>query len=346
MTILNRKGFALALPLVALCAFPANAQSSSTIRVTADQLCAGASDPGLCHMELASGSHQLLIGNGISDGLCLPEGQPPHVTYVCPPPSEPGGKCKLRDHLSLADTLLSCGGGGIPPRISPGYPILPTNPIPAGPSFDWVKFAGPTDVYCSSADSDVGNGKVSVENGQIVIDPRSNTVPNLTIPNTVGAEGFSSRDLFDHVYNYYTEVPEALRSIGLSTSDINYALTTIPTPGSPLPASTRGTRNNVGFVPGTDSTNFVRSFVVPSPDASRYTDIVVNYTISGEHGLEEGMVIRYGLIDDDGNVTGIRTYGEGNGWRQNAVLRGSWCTYGSNLWEAVDTDVLNLGLNR
>lgn len=233
------------------------------------------------------------------------------------------------------------GGGGEPSGPSgPGF-----NPGGGG-SPDWVDYAGPTDIYCSTKDSDVSNGNVGVsDNGVINIDPRSRTVPDISIPNTVGAEGFSAKDLFDHIYNYYTEIPDSFHDMGLTPDVLGRAIALNPAPNNPQPASPSGTRNNVGTVPGADDTNYVRSFLVSSPDPSRYTDIVVNYTIDGEHALEEGMVIRYGMVGPDGRVEGIRTYGEGNGWRQNAAVRGSWCTYGQNLWEGVDLDTINIGLN-
>ncbi|WP_250623004.1 RHS repeat domain-containing protein [Pinirhizobacter soli] len=67
-----------------------------------------------------------------------------------------------------------------------------------------------------------------------------------------------------------------------------------PTPGRDLPASPGGTKNNVGNIPIMDGDNFVRSYVVASPDPTKYSDIVVNYTIAGDHKLAEGYVMRFG----------------------------------------------------
>lgn len=63
----------------------------------------------------------------------------------------------------------------------------------------------------------------------------------------------------------------------------------------------------------------VRTFLVTSPDPSKFTNITVNYTVAGQHGLNEGFVMRYGEIGATG--TTLRSYGEGNNWRQNMSLR-------------------------
>lgn len=151
-----------------------------------------------------------------------------------------------------------------------------------------------------------------VKDGQIHIQPEDKTVPTIApIPNNVGATGVSPSDRSFHAYNVRT-------NSSLTGAQAGDGLRTNPTPGNDSPATADGTRNNVGAIPTAGNNNFVRSFLVPSPDPGRFTDVTVNYTIAGEHGLAEGFVMRYGEIGDGGTV--LRSYGEGNNWRQNPML--------------------------
>jgi hypothetical protein len=84
----------------------------------------------------------------------------------------------------------------------------------------------------------------------------------------------------------------------------------------------------------------VRSFLVPSPDSSRYTDIIVNYTVADEHGLAEGFVMRYGEVGEQGNVTSLRSYGEGNAWQQNPALGFIWRPQVGNVWTQNQLEVI------
>jgi hypothetical protein len=89
----------------------------------------------------------------------------------------------------------------------------------------------------------------------------------------------------------------------------------------------------------------VQSFRVESPDPTKYTDITVNYTIEGKHGLTEGFVMRYGEIGPDGNIT-IRTYGEGNAWEQSPLLERFWKPQIERVWKGVDDETLKSILPR
>jgi len=78
-------------------------------------------------------------------------------------------------------------------------------------------FKGDTN-YCSRSAPDINlknhgpNGKlVHATDDLISIYPRAGSVPHATIPNTVGADGFSTWALNDHVYNVYTDT----RGMGL-----------------------------------------------------------------------------------------------------------------------------------
>ena len=67
--------------------------------------------------------------------------------------------------------------------------------------------------------------------------------------------------------------------------------------------------------------NFVFSYLVENEEVDQ-SDLVVNYTVEDEHALEEGYVVRYAQLNDDGSID-IITYGEGNAWEQgNGLSRG------------------------
>jgi RHS repeat-associated protein len=141
------------------------------------------------------------------------------------------------------------------------------------------------------------------------------------IPNTVGARGVLSSDFSFHTYLVAGD--SGIRD----SRAFSRALANNPTPGHDHPASPSGTLNDVGtaFRSGNYDigSNYVRSFTVPSPDPHKYTDMVVNYTVSGKHELDEGFVILYGLKGKSGSITPM-FYGEGNALLQNEALKRAW----------------------
>jgi RHS repeat-associated protein len=160
--------------------------------------------------------------------------------------------------------------------------------------------------------TDPDGRKSEVKDGRIHITPEDRTVPTPgPIPNTVGAQGVSPSDRHFHTYGVQT-------NSNLNAKQAAEGFKNNPTPGNDRPASSNGTVNNVGPIPTAGDNNYVRSFVVDSPDPAKFTDITINYTISGAHGLQEGFVMRYGEISDSGTV--LRGYAEGNNWRQNPAL--------------------------
>lgn len=164
------------------------------------------------------------------------------------------------------------------------------------------------------------SGMMSIaDDKQIVILPKDPSVPNAIIPNTVGAEGVGGYEDTFHTY----DVRDAAAP-GIGSRAGSDALRNNPTPGNDSPASTQGTLNDVGDIPGTpfDSDNMVKSFVVPPADFTKTTDIIINYTVAGEHALTEGFVMRWGELGPDGQVTSWRSYGEGNAWQQRDALKG------------------------
>jgi hypothetical protein len=170
-------------------------------------------------------------------------------------------------------------------------------------------------------------------------------LPNLTLPNTVGATGFG-RDMWQHDYLYVTPAPSDLQGPE-ALAAVNKALRANPTPGKDQPASPNGTRNDVGDITVMDGDdNFVKSFVVPTfsdkptATAPARTDTVVNYTVKGEHILDEGFVMRYGVMGADGSIS-IVTYGEGNGSLQVEALEGIWGGQARDVWKTVDGEVFD-----
>lgn len=175
-----------------------------------------------------------------------------------------------------------------------------------------------------------------VRDGQIHITPEDLSVPGISIPNTVGAAGVSPSDRSFHAYDVQT-------NSSLSSGQAGEGFRNNPTPGSDSPATPGGTRNNAGSIPTAGDSNYVRSFSVPSPNAARFSDVTVNYTIAGEHGLSEGFVIRYGEISDSGTV--LRSYGEGNNWRQNPALENipgiGWGNQVERVWQQNHQEIID-----
>ncbi|HEY7747564.1 MAG TPA: RHS repeat-associated core domain-containing protein [Aestuariivirgaceae bacterium] len=164
----------------------------------------------------------------------------------------------------------------------------------------------------------LGDDSIAIR-GNIHIRPIDPTVPRVDLQNKVAARGISSYGFRPfHTYNVPTQT-KLSGSAGLR--ELGRELARNPTPGIDKPATRSGTVNDVGPLPLAPGENLVRSFLIPSPDPSRYTDIIVNYTIAGEHGYHEGFVLRFGEIGPSGTIT-LRSYGEGN-----AVLQtqgGKW----------------------
>ncbi len=170
--------------------------------------------------------------------------------------------------------------------------------------------------------------EANVCGNQVCITPEDRTVPAVTIPNNVGARGFTpgTSNFHDYDVRHRTGM-EGSAAAGA----IGDAIANNPTPGDDQRSSPKGTRNDVGALPTTDGTNIVRSFLIPSPNTSKFTDITVNYTVAGEHGMNEGFVYQFGAIGADGSIT-MRTYGEGHAWRQDPLLGFIWRPAVSDVW--------------
>ena len=167
--------------------------------------------------------------------------------------------------------------------------------------------------------SDPDGRRATVSGNQILIQPEDSTMPAVPIPNTVGASGVGPDRMFFHDYHISTP------SSSNNPTAVGAAFANNPTPGQGDYASPQGTLNNVGHLPMQldFGVNMVRSFTVASPDPSQFTDITVNYTVSGAHVLEEGFVMQFGQILSSGQISNT-TYGEGN-----ALIQGNW---NKSLW--------------
>jgi uncharacterized protein YukE len=158
-------------------------------------------------------------------------------------------------------------------------------------------------------------GVVYLADGRIVLVPRDGTVPSVSVPNNVGARGFVVGPYWDVLHPEHTYRQDSPTNIPFDQSRdaVGKAIARDPVPipwGGSSVASPEGTRVDAGYG------NYVRSYTIPSPDPGRFTDIMVNYTISGEHILHEGYAIRYGERQPDG-TTLLVSYGEGNGMAQH-----------------------------
>ncbi len=216
-----------------------------------------------------------------------------------------------------------------------GFPL----PTPGGGQMKRGDASGPFGVAENDKlpDGVLHNPNADGTNGWSVIRPKDKNLPSIAIPRAKGQEPFRRGEgSFLHQYDQSHPVPGALGQEGLEA--VGEALKQNPTPGEDSPASSDGTVNDAGeiikkhlHIVGNDE-NMVRTYVVPNPNSGE-TDYVINYTISGEHELSDGYVMRYGKLDQGGGVT-IRTYGEGNAWQQGVpgVEQGS--DYLANLeWE-------------
>ncbi|HEX8389100.1 MAG TPA: hypothetical protein VF636_08795 [Sphingomonas sp.] len=189
--------------------------------------------------------------------------------------------------------------------------------------------------------------RAEVRNGRVFVIPERDLrsdLPTLNLPNNVGARGFSP-GLMTHDYLVPVLAPRELSGpAGLAA--VGRALVANPTPGRDQPSSPTGTRNDVGGLPylpdGGD--NFVRSYVIPSSDPRR-SAAVVNYTIRGEHALNEGFVLRFAELRRDGRIE-LVTYGEGNALKQSEAIELIWGPMVTEAWAVNANEVFRAALGR
>ncbi|QPH55591.1 hypothetical protein [Pontivivens ytuae] len=196
--------------------------------------------------------------------------------------------------------------------VEQGYSIAEAVMIRNGYDLDGhviINAAAQTAEYASinSGDVLVSDG-VDISEGIMMIDPKLEGMPEVAIPVYEGMDGFHDSDRFFHEYILSLEAPDHINGQdGLLA--IQQALIANPTPYEFDIATADGQLNNAGPSPLNDA-NLVRSYVVKNPNPNQ-TDIIINYTVDGAHVLEEGYVLRYGELNDDGGIT-LHTYGEGD----------------------------------
>lgn len=205
-----------------------------------------------------------------------------------------------------------------PPRNPPGIidhaarsalqSITTVLPPPNADPELWSAMSSAEQLAVVSPASPVQLARAEVRNGRILVRPERSDFPSITLPNNVGAEGFSP-GFFTHDYIVVAAAPQNITGpAGLVV--IGNALIANPTPGVDQPSMGAGTRNDVGDLVYFDGdTNLVRSYRIQSPGPSRSV-IVVNYTIAGEHMFHEGFVLRFAELKRNGRIVLI-TYGEG-----------------------------------
>jgi hypothetical protein len=174
--------------------------------------------------------------------------------------------------------------------------------------------------------------RAEVVGGRVNIIPetdRRSDLPSFNIPNNVGAQGFSP-GIWTHDYLVRNFAPPSLVGKDALVA-IGAALRGNPTPGNDAPATGRGTRNDVGnLMPFDGDDNYVRSYVIASADPSR-SDAIVNYTITGEHALSEGFVMRFAEMLPTGEIL-LVTYGEGNAGVQSEATSSIWREAVTEAW--------------
>jgi hypothetical protein len=178
---------------------------------------------------------------------------------------------------------------------------------------------------------DFGRGGAYLDGSHIRLVPRDPTVPNVTLPNNVGAQGFELGPRWnvlskEHHYRIPTDTDIPFDQ---ARAHFGKAISENPVPANPADGEFDGRPEGVTNDAGMG--NLVRTYTLPSPDPSRYTDITVNYTLGDKHILQEGYVIRYGERMPDGN-TRIISYGEGTGLIQHPLNLPAHAVFGYN-WE-------------
>lgn len=247
--------------------------------IAESELCSAAQDPGLCYNEVTSNRDKTLfidVGGQFSRCFSMQRRETESATlplWRCSPRYGHRPECYTEWCIRLA-------------RLR--FTILEA---PEDKEDEWnttndpIRNAGYADNYCSANDDDImeydnapffGKKKnifrhVTVDGGRIKVNPRSFTIPDFDIPNTVDALGWDEYSKSEHVYNVYVPAKPGIR---LSSDEVFDKLRRDPTPGFDKPASNFGTRNDVGrlagglagLAVGDDGTNYVKSFIYPAPN--------------------------------------------------------------------------------
>jgi hypothetical protein len=254
--------------------------------------------------------------------------------------------------ITTFDARSSASLSGPPPQsISPSRALDaitgPERPIGEGLA-QWSSLSSAEKLRNASG-AETGRielARAEVRDGRVFIRPEGALrpdLPNVDIPNTAGATGFSP-GFTTHDYLVPVLAPPALKGpAGLAA--IERALVANPTPGRDQRSSQNGTRNDVGdLIPFDGDTNFVRSYVIPSNDTRR-SAAVVNYTIKGEHAMDEGFVLRFAELRQDGRIE-LVTYGEGNAFLQSDRFERGWGGIVDRTWTGNAQEVFRSAMER
>ncbi|MER8734497.1 RHS repeat-associated core domain-containing protein, partial [Mesorhizobium sp. M0018] len=204
--------------------------------------------------------------------------------------------------------------------------ISPDDWDPTKPGVGTNRYAYAQNDPVNKSDQNGHESSVSSDGKSVSIDPEDKDQPTVTIPNSLKDSGITKgttvagsskaknngvkkTDFFFHTYKARTKTTfkgkEKLAAIGTKIRN-----NPVPSAYS-RPATKDGTPNVALDVFGIPMEFMVDSSVIKSPNPDKYSDITVNYTVPGEHMLEEGYVMSYAVRDKDDSIS-VVSYGEGN----------------------------------
>lgn len=190
----------------------------------------------------------------------------------------------------------------------------------------------------------------------LLITPTNKDWSPFELPNTAGNhQGFNVNTPAGWLDSSHTYTVDTQTTIPWATGkdEFTKALIENPTPGPDLPATTEGSTNDALDLGQSSISSHlagyghVSSYVVPSEDPSKYTDMVVNYT-QPDHTLSPGFVLRRGMLADDGSIT-IQSWGEGRAAIQSWPIEWATGTVSNEVWQVnqqqiADTVMQRMGL--
>ncbi|TDP95034.1 hypothetical protein [Labedaea rhizosphaerae] len=177
-----------------------------------------------------------------------------------------------------------------------------------------------------------------------LITPTNKNWSPFTLPNTAGNhQGFNvdtPPGFFDASHTYSVDTPTKI-PWDTGRDAVQQALIENPVPNSDHHAATPdgATNDALGWAPSK-----VSSYVVPSQDPGKYTDMVVNYT-QPDHTLSPGFVLRRGALAPDGTIT-IESWGEGRAWQQSWPIEWMTGALSNSVWDANQRDIANIAMQR
>jgi hypothetical protein len=173
-----------------------------------------------------------------------------------------------------------------------------------------------------------------------LITPTNKSWSPFELPNTAGNhQGFNVNTppgWLDASHTYSVDTPTDIPwSSGRDA--VQQALIDNPVPNADHHAATPdgATNDALNWAPSK-----VSSYVVPSEDPSKYTDMVVNYT-QPDHTLSPGFVLRRGALQPDGTIL-IQSWGEGRAWEQSWPIEWMTGAMSNSVWDSNQQDIANI----